>query len=135
MEEGIGSGGGVALLRARCALENIAAPNLAQASGINIIRRALEEPLRQIVSNAGGKPGVIVEAVVGGGGDFGYNAAAEEYGSMIQMGIIDPTKVTRLALTNAASIASLILTTDCIVVERAAPQQTLPPAIPPDFGM
>lgn len=135
VEEGIGPGGGVALLRARSVLESIAAPNLAQASGINIIRRALEEPLRQIVSNAGGEPDVIVEAVSGGSGDFGYNAAAEEYGSMIQMGIIDPTKVTRLALTNAASIASLILTTDCIVVERASPPQMFPPAIPPDFGM
>lgn len=135
MEEGIGPGGGVALLRARSALDSIVAPNMAQASGVNIIRRALEEPLRQIVSNAGGEPEVIVEAVSGGSGDFGYNAAAERYGSMMQMGIIDPTKVTRLALINAASIASLILTTDCIVVERPSPAQTLPPAIPPDFAM
>lgn len=91
--------------------------------------------MRQIVSNAGSEPEVIVEAVSGGSGDFGYNAAAERYGSMMQMGIIDPTKVTRLALINAASIASLILTTDCIVVERPLPAQTLPPAIPPDFAM
>jgi chaperonin GroEL len=135
VEEGIGAGGGVALLRARSALEGIKSMNMAQESGVRIVHRALEEPLRQIVFNAGGEPDVIIEAVANGSGDFGYNAATEEYGGMIQMGIIDPTKVTRLALKNAASIASLILTTDCIVVERASPAQTPSPAMPPGFGM
>jgi chaperonin GroEL len=120
-QEGVGAGGGVALLRARSALEGIDGINLAQRSGIKIVHRALEGPLRQIVSNAGGEPDVIIDKVVLGSGDFGYNAATEEYGDMMQMGIIDPTKVTRLALQNAASIAGLILTTDCIVVENAAP--------------
>lgn len=134
VEEGIGAGGGVALLRARSALESIKSMNMAQESGVRIVHRALEEPLRQIVFNAGGEPDVIIEAVANGSGDFGYNVATEEYGGMVQMGIIDPTKVTRLALKNAASIASLILTTDCIVVERTSPQAT-PPAMPPGYGM
>lgn len=121
MEEGIASGGGVALLRARAALHDLKAANLAQESGIKIVYRALEEPLRQIVKNAGVDADVIVEAVVDGSANFGYNAATEEYGDMMTMGIIDPTKVTRLALQNAASIASLVLTTDCIVVTRPAP--------------
>jgi chaperonin GroEL len=116
----VGAGGGVALLRARSALDGIDGVNLAQRSGIKIVHRALEGPLRQIVCNAGGEPDVIIDKVVLGSGDFGYNAATEEYGDMMQMGIIDPTKVTRLALQNAASIAGLILTTDCIVVENAA---------------
>jgi chaperonin GroEL len=117
-EEGVGAGGGVALLRARTALDGIHTINMAQQSGVKIVHRALEGPLRQIVSNAGGEPDVVIDKVVLGSGDFGYNAATEEYGDMMQMGIIDPTKVTRLALQNAASIAGLILTTDCIVVEN-----------------
>ena len=121
MEEGIGAGGGVAFLRARAALASVKTMNMAQESGVKIVHRALEGPLRQIVSNAGGEPDVVIEKVVAGSGDFGYNAATEEYGSMTQMGIIDPTKVTRLALQNAASIASMILTTDCIVVEYPTP--------------
>jgi chaperonin GroEL len=123
-QEGVGAGGGVALLRARSALDGIDGVNLAQRSGIKIVHRALEGPLRQIVCNAGGEPDVIIDKVVLGSGDFGYNAATEEYGDMMQMGIIDPTKVTRLALQNAASIAGLILTTDCIVVENAATEIT-----------
>jgi chaperonin GroEL len=122
VEEGIGAGGGVALLRARSALSDVKMMNLAQESGVKILHRALEGPLRQIVCNAGGEPDVVIEKVAYGTGDFGYNAATEEYGSMTQMGIIDPTKVTRLALQNAASIASLFLTTDCIVVEKQSPR-------------
>lgn len=117
VEEGIGPGGGVALLRAAEALNDLSLGNLAQDSGIKIIRRALQEPLRQIVANGGGEPSVIIEAVSEGTGHFGYNAATGEYGDMLAMGIIDPTKVTRLGLENAASIAGLILTTDCIVAE------------------
>jgi chaperonin GroEL len=116
--EGIGAGGGVALLRARAALDALHFGNLAQDAGVKIVRRALEEPLRQIVINAGGEPAIVVDRVVSGSGAFGYNAATGEFGDVVAMGIIDPTKVTRLGLQNAASIASLILTTDCIIVEK-----------------
>jgi len=121
--EGIGAGGGVALLRARDALAALQGRSLAWQAGVKIVHRALEEPLRQIVANAGGEPSVILERVLAGTGSFGYNAATEEFGDVAAMGVIDPTKVTRLGLQNAASIASLILTTDCIIVERprAAP--------------
>lgn len=133
-EEGVGAGGGVALLRARSALDNLEMMNMAQESGVKIVHRALEGPLRQIVYNAGGEPDVVIEKVANGTGDFGYNAATEEYGGMIQMGIIDPTKVTRLALQNAASIAGLILTTDCIVVERPVQEGKIPATMPEEYG-
>jgi chaperonin GroEL len=120
--EGIGAGGGVALLRARAALDALAGRPLGQDAGIRIVRRALEEPLRQIAMNAGDEPSTVVERVVSGKGNFGYNAATGEFGDLVAMGVIDPTKVTRLGLQNAASIASLILTTDCIVVERPKEQ-------------
>jgi chaperonin GroEL len=119
--EGIGPGGGVALLRARRAIEALHGPTLGQDAGIRIVRRALEEPLRQIVANAGQEPSVVLGKVVAGEGNFGYNAANDEYGDVMAMGIIDPTKVTRLGLQNAASIASLILTTDCIIVDATEP--------------
>jgi chaperonin GroEL len=117
--EGIGAGGGVALLRARPALDALSGRSLGRDAGVRIVRRALEEPLRQIVANAGGEPSIVLERVVSGTGNFGYNAATGEFGDLVAMGVIDPTKVTRLGLQNAASIASLILTTDCIIVERA----------------
>jgi chaperonin GroEL len=119
--EGIGAGGGVALLRARHALDALHFGILGQDTGVRIVRRALEEPLRQIVANAGGEPSVVLGRVLAGEAAFGWNAATGEYGDMIALGIIDPTKVTRLGLQNAASIASLILTTDCIVVEATLP--------------
>jgi len=127
--EGIGPGGGVALLHARQALDRLPGKTLGHDAGIKIVRRALEEPLRQIVANAGQEPSVVLERVLRGTGNFGYNVAADEYGDMVAMGVIDPTKVTRLGLQNAASIASLILTTDCIIVEQARhpssrPQET-----------
>ena len=116
VEEGIVPGGGIALLRCRRVLEGIASPNLDHASGVKIVRRAMEEPLRRIVANAGDEPSIVVNRVDGGDGPaFGYNAATREYGDLLQMGVIDPAKVTRLALQNAASIAGLLLTTDCIV--------------------
>ena len=115
--EGIGAGGGVALLRARDALAALQGGSLAWQAGVRIVHRALEEPLRQIVANAGGEPSVVVERVLAGSGSFGYNAATDAFGDVAAMGVIDPTKVTRLGLQNAASIASLILTTDCIIVE------------------
>ena len=116
--EGIGTGGGVALLRTRHALDALPGSSLAQQAAVKIVRRALEEPLRQIVVNAGGEPAVVVERVLAGSGSFGYNAATDQFGDVAAMGVIDPTKVTWLGLQNAASIASLILTTDCIIVER-----------------
>jgi chaperonin GroEL len=122
--EGIGAGGGVALLRARHVLDQLAGATLGHEAGIKIVRRALEEPLRQIVANAGQEPSVVLQRVLGGTGNFGYNVATDAYGDLVAMGIIDPTKVTRLGLQNAASIASLILMTDCIIVEapKHAPQ-------------
>ena len=117
VEEGILPGGGVALLRARSAISALTGANNDQAAGIHIVLRALEEPLRQIVSNAGAEPSVVLDKVLEGKGSFGYNAATEEYGDLIEMGILDPAKVTRTALQNAASIASLILTTDAMVAE------------------
>jgi chaperonin GroEL len=117
IEEGILPGGGVALLRARSEIMQLKGDNHEQDSGIRIVLRALEEPLRQIVNNAGGEPSVVLNKVLEGKGSFGYNAATDEYGDMIEMGILDPTKVTRSALQNAASIASLILTTDAMVAE------------------
>jgi chaperonin GroEL len=117
VEEGILPGGGVALLRARAAISNHKGDNSEQDAGIKIVLRALEEPLRQIVTNAGGEPSVVLNKVLEGKGSFGYNAATEEYGDLIEMGVLDPAKVTRSALQNAASIASLILTTDAMVAE------------------
>ena len=128
--EGIGPGGGVALLHARQVLDTLKAGTLGYDAGVRIVRRALEEPLRQIVANAGREPSVVLEKVLAGSGNFGYNAATDEYGDLVAMGVIDPTKVTRLGLQNAASIASLILTTDCVIVERTKPRaQDMPGAM------
>ena len=117
VEEGIVAGGGVALIRARDAISKVKGDNLDQEAGVKIVLRAVEEPLRQIVQNAGVEPSVVVNMVAAGKGNYGYNAANETYGDMIEMGILDPTKVTRSALQNAASIAGLMLTTDCMVAE------------------
>jgi chaperonin GroEL len=117
VEEGILPGGGVALLRAGAGIRNLKAGNSDQEAGIRIVRRALEEPLRQIVRNAGAEPAVVVQRVMDGDGNFGYNAATDEYGDMVAMGVLDPRKVTRIALQNAASIASLMLTTDCMIAQ------------------
>jgi chaperonin GroEL len=120
--EGIVPGGGVALLRARKVLATLVGANLDETSGIRIVHRALEEPLRRIVANAGQEPSVILNRVDESDAQaYGYNAAAGDYGDMLEMGVIDPTKVTRLALQNAASIAGLILTTDCMIAN--APQR------------
>ena len=133
VEEGVVAGGGVALIRARAAISNLKGANHDQDAGIKIVLRALEEPLRQIVSNAGAEPSVVVNKVVEGKGNFGYNAANDTYGDMLEMGVIDPTKVTRYALQNAASIAGLILTTDAMVAEL--PKKEEAPAMPPGGGM
>ncbi|HEY8118726.1 MAG TPA: chaperonin GroEL [Methylophilaceae bacterium] len=117
VEEGIVAGGGVALLRARDAIAKVKGENLDQDAGVKIVLRAVEEPLRQIVSNAGVEPSVVVNNVAAGKGNYGFNAANETYGDMVEMGVLDPTKVTRSALQNAASVAGLMLTTDCMVAE------------------
>jgi len=117
VEEGILPGGGVALLRARTALADLRGDNADQNAGVKIVLRALEEPLRQIVANAGEEPAVVLNRVNEGAGNFGFNALANEYGDMVRMGILDPCKVTRCALQNAASIAGLILTTDCMIAQ------------------
>ncbi|MDP1705250.1 MAG: chaperonin GroEL [Sulfurimicrobium sp.] len=117
VEEGIVPGGGVALLRARAAIANLKGDNHEQDAGIKIVMRALEEPLRQIVANCGDEPSVVVNKVLEGKGNYGYNAGSGEYGDMVEMGVLDPTKVTRYALQNAASVSGLMLTTDCMVAE------------------
>jgi chaperonin GroEL len=123
VEEGIVPGGGVALLRARRVLAGIKGANLDQDSGLRIVARALEEPLRRIVANAGDEPSVVLNRVEESNDlAYGYNAATREYGDLLQMGVIDPAKVTRLALQNAGSIASLILTTDCLIANAPQPK-------------
>jgi chaperonin GroEL len=117
VEEGIVAGGGVALIRARSGLAKLKGDNHDQDAGIKIVLRALEEPARMIASNAGDEPSVVINKVVEGKGNFGYNAATGQYGDMVEMGVLDPTKVTRCALQNAASVAGLILTTDAMVAE------------------
>ncbi len=117
VEEGIVAGGGVALLRARANAGAIKGDNPDQDAGIKIVMRAVEEPLRMIVSNAGGEPSVVVAKVLEGQGNFGFNAANDTYGDLVEMGVLDPTKVTRCALQNAASVAALMLTTDAMVAE------------------
>ncbi len=115
VEEGVVPGGGVARVRAQMAVAGLKGDNEEQTAGIKIVLRAMEEPMRQIVSNAGLEPSVVVNAVANGEGNYGFNAQTSSYGDMIEMGVLDPTKVTRTALQNAASVASLILTTDCMI--------------------
>jgi chaperonin GroEL len=120
VEEGIVAGGGVAFIRAIKSLDGLKGENEDQTTGINIIRQAVESPLRTIVANAGGEGSVVINAVKAGKDDFGYNAREDKYENMIAAGIIDPTKVTRLALENAASIAGLLLTTECVIADKPA---------------
>jgi len=117
VQEGIVAGGGIALLRAVAALEGLKTENLDQDTGVNIIKLALESPLRTIVANAGGEGSVVIQKVLEGKDDYGYNARTDVFENMFEAGVIDPTKVTRLALENAASIASLLLTTECVVAD------------------
>ncbi|TMH51960.1 MAG: chaperonin GroEL [Betaproteobacteria bacterium] len=117
VEEGIVAGGGVAYIRARSALDKLKGDNPDQEAGIKIVRRALEEPLRQIVANAGEEPSVVLNKVAEGTGNFGFNAQTEAYGDLVEMGVVDPTKVARTALQNAASVAGLLLTTEAMVAE------------------
>jgi chaperonin GroEL len=126
VQEGVVAGGGVALIRAAAVLEKIEVLNGDQQTGVNIIRMAVESPLRTIVENAGGEPSVVVNNIKAGKNDYGYNAGTEEYVNMFKAGIIDPTKVTRLALENAASIAGLLLTTEAVVADKPAPEAPMP---------
>jgi chaperonin GroEL len=132
VEEGVVPGGGVALLRAVAELKDLKGANDDQNVGINILRRAAEEPLRQIVANAGSDPAVVLNQVLGGKGNYGFNAANGEYGDMVKFGIIDPTKVTRLALQNATSVAGLLLTTEAMVAEQ--PKEETHAHGAPDMG-
>ena len=126
VEEGVVAGGGVALVRAAKALDGVKGVNDDQNVGINILRRAIEAPLRQIVANSGDEPSVVINAVKNGEGNFGYNAATSEYGDMLEMGILDPAKVTRSALEHAASVAGLMLTTECMITEIPEDKPAMP---------
>ena len=133
VEEGIVAGGGVALLRAKQAVGDLKTGDAEQDAGIKLIMKAIEAPLREIVANAGGEPSVVVNAVLNGSGNYGFNAANDTYGDMLEMGILDPTKVTRTALQNAASVASLLLTTEAMIAE--SPKAEGAPAMPDMGGM
>ncbi|GAB5535790.1 MAG: chaperonin GroEL [Rubricoccaceae bacterium] len=128
VEEGIVAGGGTALIRALSALDSVDTDNEDQEIGVKIVRRALEEPLRQIANNAGVEGSIVVQKVKEGEGAFGFNARTEEYGDLIQMGVLDPTKVTRTALENAGSVAGLLLTTQSVIVDKPEPESA--PAMP-----
>ncbi|HTS84827.1 MAG TPA: chaperonin GroEL [Usitatibacter sp.] len=132
VEEGIVPGGGVALLRTKDAIAKIKTDNEDQAAGVKIVLRAIEQPLREIARNAGDEPSVVIAKVIEGKGNYGYNAQTGEYGDMVAMGVLDPTKVTRYALQNAASVAALILTTDAMVAELPKDEK---PAMPGGGGM
>jgi chaperonin GroEL len=131
VEEGIVPGGGVALVRAMTALDDLKGENDDENTGIQIIRRSVEEPLRQIVANAGGEGSIVVAKVLEGSNDFGYNAKTGEYQNMLEAGIIDPTKVTRVAIENAASVAGMLLTTEATIVDIKEDE----PAMPAPGGM
>ena len=126
VEEGIVAGGGVALVRALPALEGLDVENEDQEAGVRIVKRALEEPLRMIVNNAGLEGSVVVQKVKDGKDDYGFNARTEEYGNLLSMGVVDPTKVTRTALENAASVAGLLLTTQSVIVDKPEPEPAMP---------
>jgi len=132
VEEGIVAGGGVALVRATEAISELTGENEDQNTGIAIVRRSLEEPLRQIVTNAGGEGAVVAQKVMEGKDDFGYNARTDVYENMMSAGVIDPTKVTRIALENAASIAGMLLTTECVLADEE--EENPAPAMPPMGG-
>ena len=127
VEEGIVAGGGVALVRAQKTLEKLAAVNIDEATGIQIVSKAIEAPLRTIVENAGGEGSVVINKVLDGKGDFGYDAKSDSYVDMLKAGIIDPKKVTRVALENAASVSGMILTTECALINIKEDASPMPP--------
>lgn len=134
VEEGVVPGGGVALLRAKQAITGLKGDTADQNAGIKLILRAVEEPLRTIVTNAGDEASVVVNTVLNGKGNYGYNAATGEYGDLVEQGVLDPTKVTRTALQNAASVASLLLTAEAAVVELMENKPAAAPAMPGGMG-
>lgn len=134
VEEGIVPGGGIAFIRAIEALEKLKGANEDETTGINIVKRALEEPLRQIVANAGIEGSIIVQKVKEGKGDFGFNARTEQYENLLKAGVIDPTKVTRIALENASSIAGMLLTTECVVADKPKKEEPAHSHGAPDMG-
>ena len=134
VEEGIIPGGGVAYLRAINALDNFKGENEDETTGIAIVKRALEEPARLIVENAGSDGSVVVHKIKEGKGDFGYNARTEKFENLFQSGVIDPTKVARIALENAASIAGMLLTTECVIAEEKEDLPPMPPGGAPGMG-
>ncbi|MDO4958200.1 MAG: chaperonin GroEL [Prevotellaceae bacterium] len=134
IEEGVVAGGGTTYIRSLEALEGLKGDNADEQTGINIVKRAIEEPLRQIVFNAGGEGAVVVQKVREGEGDFGYNARKDIYEDLRAAGIIDPAKVSRVALENAASIAGLFLTTECLIVDKPAPEPAMPMGGAPGMG-
>jgi chaperonin GroEL len=135
VEEGIVPGGGVAYLRAIDALSEVQGENEDEQTGVDIVKRAIEEPMRQIVANAAGKEGaVVVQKVREGKNDFGYNARTDEYQDLYEAGVIDPAKVARIALENAASIAGMFLTTEAVIVEEKEENPPAPPAGGPGMG-
>ncbi|MCF0209414.1 MAG: chaperonin GroEL, partial [Bacteroidaceae bacterium] len=135
IEEGVVAGGGTTYIRALDTVAGLKGENPDEQTGINIVVRAIEEPLRQIVSNAGGEGAVVVQKVREGKGDFGYNARTDSYEDMRAAGIIDPAKVARVALENAASIAGLFLTTECVICDQPAPEPAMPMGGAPGMGM
>ena len=135
MAEGIVPGGGVAYIRATAALEGLKGENDDETLGIEIVKRAIEEPMRQIVANAGKEGAVIVQKVKEGKGDFGYNARVDKFENFLAAGVIDPAKVTRVALENAASIAGMFLTTECVIADKPAPEPAMPAGAPGMGGM
>ena len=135
IEEGIVPGGGVAYIRSIDSLENLEAVNADEKTGVAIVKRAIEEPLRQIVANAGKEGAVVVQKVREGNGDFGYNARTEIYENLFAAGVVDPAKVTRVALENAASIAGMFLTTECVIVEKKDDKPDMPMGAPGMGGM
>ncbi len=135
VEEGIVPGGGVAYIRAIDGLEKLKGDNEDEMTGIAIVKRAIEEPLRQIIANAGGEGAVIVQKVREGKADFGYNARTEKFENLFAAGVIDPTKVSRVALENAASIAAMLLTTECVLAEIKEEAPAMPMGAPGMGGM
>jgi chaperonin GroEL len=133
VEEGIVPGGGVAYIRAIESLENLKGLNADETTGIQIVKRAVEEPLRQIVVNSGIEGSIVVQKIKEGKSDFGFNARTEVYENLLAAGVIDPTKVTRIALENAASIAGMLLTTECVISDK--PEKDKSAGMPPMGGM
>ncbi|MCR5152818.1 MAG: chaperonin GroEL, partial [Prevotella sp.] len=135
IEEGVVAGGGTTYIRALEALASVNGDNADEQTGINIVARAIEEPLRQIVENAGGEGAVVVQKVREGKGDFGYNARTDEYEDLRKAGIVDPAKVARVALENAASIAGMLLTTECVITDKPEEAAPMPMGNPGMGGM